>query len=217
MSFVDRSSSKSSRYIGVITVIGFHILLAWVLLTGLSIKTASPLLSEVQASIIEELKPPNKLPEPPKQPQPIKKIFVPKAEIPPPPSSEPTVQTTTISTPPVVLAAAPSIAAPTPSTAPTPTLPAEIVNAKLDVSAGCQKPQYPDASRNAEEEGAVTVGFYVDVDGKVKESRIDKTSGFKRLDEAARQALSLCSFKPGTENGKPVASWAKIKYVWRLN
>ena len=48
---------------------------------------------------------------------------------------------------------------------------------------------YPDASRNAEEEGAVTVGFYVDIDGKVKDSRIEKSSGFRRLDEAARQAL----------------------------
>jgi len=59
----------------------------------------------------------------------------------------------------------------------------------LDVSVGCQKPMYPDASRNAEEEGAVTVGFYVDIDGKVKDSRIEKSSGFRRLDEAARQAL----------------------------
>ena len=84
MSFVDRRSLKVSRVIGMASVIGLHLLLAWVLLVGLSIKTSSPLLSEVQASIIEEFKPPTKPPKPVDPPKPVKKIFVPKAEIQPP-------------------------------------------------------------------------------------------------------------------------------------
>jgi len=159
-----------------------HALLGWVLFIGLTIKTTSATLNEVQPSIIEEFKPPRKSIEPPKQ---VKKVFVPKAEVEPPVSREPSVQATSTPTPPVVINQAPASAAPTQTT----TLPPEVVNAKLDVSVGCQKPMYPDASRNAEEEGAVTVGFYVDIDGKVKDSRIEKSSGFRRLDEAARQAL----------------------------
>jgi periplasmic protein TonB len=208
MSFVDPVSKKKRIYLGTTFVLGLHALLVWILFIGLTIKSTSATLNEVQATIIEELKSPHRSVEPPK---PIKKVFVPKPEVEPPIVREPTVQATSIPSPPVAIAQAPAGAAPTQAPAP------EVVNAKLDVSVGCQKPIYPDASRNAEEEGAVTVGFFVDVDGKVKDSRIEKSSGFKRLDEAARQALSLCSFKAGNENGKAVASWAKIKYIWRLN
>ena len=182
MSFVDPVPKKNKLYLGAGCVLCLHALLGWVLFIGLTIKTTSATLNEVQASIIEESRPPRKSIEPPKQ---VKKVFVPKAEVEPPVSREPSVQATSTPTPPVVITQAPASAAPTQTT----TLPPEVVNAKLDVSVECQKPMYPDASRNAEEEGAVTVGFYVDIDGKVKDSRIEKSSGFRRLDEAARQAL----------------------------
>jgi protein TonB len=80
----------------------------------------------------------------------------------------------------------------------------------------CEKPDYPSASRRLEEEGTVTLKFLVGSDGKVKESAVEKSSGFRRLDEAARQGLAKCLFKPGTENGQPVEGWANIKYTWRL-
>ena len=67
-----------------------------------------------------------------------------------------------------------------------------------------------------EEEGTVTLKFLIDVDGKVLKTDIEKTSGFTRLDEAARNALSKCQFRPGTVDGKPEQSWASIKYTWRL-
>ena len=92
-----------------------------------------------------------------------------------------------------------------------------VIIGKLDASAGCDKPEYPQASLNAQEEGVVALSFLVDANNSVKESRVDKTSGYKRLDNAARDALSLCKFKAGTENGRPVASWVKIKYAWQLN
>jgi len=50
----------------------------------------------------------------------------------------------------------------------------------------------------------------------VIESQVEKSSGFARLDEAARSALSKCQFKPGTLNGTPEQSWASMKYTWRL-
>jgi protein TonB len=63
----------------------------------------------------------------------------------------------------------------------------------------------------------VTIGFLIGVDGRIKDNKIINSSGHRRLDLAARDALELCKFQPGTENGQPVESWAKIKYVWRLN
>jgi len=56
----------------------------------------------------------------------------------------------------------------------------------------------------------------VGVDGLVSDSRVERSSGYKRLDEAARKALSLCKFKPGTVEGKPEASWARIEYDWKI-
>ena len=32
----------------------------------------------------------------------------------------------------------------------------------------------------------------------------------------ARNALSKCQFRPGTVDGKPEQSWARIQYQWRL-
>jgi protein TonB len=82
--------------------------------------------------------------------------------------------------------------------------------------AQCQKPEYPSASRRFEEEGTVTLRFLVDTDGKVIQAEIEKSSGYKRLDEAARAGLSKCQFKPAMTDGKAEQAWASIKYTWRL-
>jgi protein TonB len=83
-------------------------------------------------------------------------------------------------------------------------------------SANCETPDYPSASRRLEEEGTVSLRFLVGVDGKVIQSEVVKSSGFKRLDEAARAGLSRCAFKPATVNGKPEQAWASMNYTWRI-
>ena len=84
------------------------------------------------------------------------------------------------------------------------------------VSGSCAKPQYPMASRRMEEEGTVTLRFLVQADGQVSQSEVLNSSGFKRLDEAARAALSRCRFSPALTQGQATASWATIRYTWRL-
>jgi protein TonB len=141
--------------------------------------------------------------------------------------------------PPVEVAVAPSTAPkqaitavansnpqPTPATAPVPaTAAAPVAPARAappartpaSVSAAqCDKPDYPSASRRMEEEGTVSLRFLVGVDGKVIQSEIEKSSGFKRLDEAARAGLSKCRFQPATVDGRPEQAWASMKYTWRL-
>jgi TonB family protein len=88
---------------------------------------------------------------------------------------------------------------------------APVINAS-----SCEKPAYPSASKRLEEEGTVQLKFLVDVDGKVIESVVEKSSGFRRLDEAAREGLSKCAFKPPIKDGVALQSWASIKYEWRL-
>lgn len=80
----------------------------------------------------------------------------------------------------------------------------------------CAMPEYPLQSRQFEETGTVVLNFLIDVDGRVLQSRVESSSGYRRLDDAARRALSLCRFKPGTVDGKPEKSWHRLKYVWKL-
>jgi protein TonB len=81
----------------------------------------------------------------------------------------------------------------------------------------CEKPEYPSASRRLEEEGTVALRFLVGVDGKVIQSEIEKSSGFPRLDQAARAGLSKCRFQPATVDGQAEQAWASMKYTWRLD
>ncbi len=83
-------------------------------------------------------------------------------------------------------------------------------------SKSCEPPKYPKAALMNEETGTVTMGFLVGADGKVVESKIEKSSGSKSLDKAALSALSQCKFKPGTRDGKPEQAWAKVDFVWKL-
>jgi len=80
----------------------------------------------------------------------------------------------------------------------------------------CDPPKYPKAALMNEETGTVTMGFLVGTDGKVSDSRVDKSSGSKSLDKAALQALSQCKFKPGTKDGKAEQMWTKVDFVWKL-
>ena len=84
-------------------------------------------------------------------------------------------------------------------------------NAVIDTKAPCEKPAYPRASLMNEETGTVTVALMVMPDGAVSDSKIEKSSGFKNLDKAAKTALAACKFKPGKE-----AAWMKMDYSWKL-
>ena len=87
----------------------------------------------------------------------------------------------------------------------------------IDARQGCEEPEYPSSSRRNGEEGTVVLRFLVNVDGRVIDSKIATSSGFSRLDRAARDTLSRCVFKPGTVDGKPEQAWANIRYNWQLN
>lgn len=94
--------------------------------------------------------------------------------------------------------------------------PAIATQAVLEPGMHCPRPDYPKSSRRLLEEGIVTLNFLVDTDGHVLKAEIAKSSGFERLDDAARTALSKCQFRPGSSNGHPVQSWSSIRYAWRL-
>jgi D-alanyl-D-alanine endopeptidase (penicillin-binding protein 7) len=93
--------------------------------------------------------------------------------------------------------------------------PAPIIPAVANF-ASCTKPQYPRESLRHEHIGTVTLNFKISADGKVEDSNIMKSSGYPLLDEAAREGISKCGFKPATQGGKPVPAWMHMQYVWTL-
>jgi protein TonB len=188
-----RSPRKHLSGIGLVVLL--HALLLWAISSGLARQVVRMTENTVEAVLMTEAPPPAPTP-PPKTPPP---------KTPAPPLPAPT------STAPAITQA-PSPPAPSPA----PAAPAIRTGAVIQAGAHCAKPDYPSASRRMEEEGTVTLKFLIGVDGKVIQADIEKTSGFNRLDEAARNALSKCQFRPGTVDGKPEQSWASIKYTWRL-
>ena len=80
----------------------------------------------------------------------------------------------------------------------------------------CKRPEYPAESIKLQHTGTVTLDFQVSKNGKVKNSKVSRSSGHEALDESAHLALTKCSFKPATTKGKPVEAWTKVQYVWTL-
>lgn len=90
------------------------------------------------------------------------------------------------------------------------------IAAQVDSNA-CEKPDYPASSIRGGEEGTVNLAMLIGTDGRVLESKVENSSGSRALDKAAILGLSLCKFKPGTIDGIPEKSWAKLQYVWTIN
>ncbi|HOP07199.1 MAG TPA: energy transducer TonB [candidate division Zixibacteria bacterium] len=68
-------------------------------------------------------------------------------------------------------------------------------------------PEYPRFAKTAGIEGTVAVQALVGKNGNVLDARVGKSSGTAALDDAAVQAAYGCKFKPGIQNGRPVACW----------
>lgn len=79
----------------------------------------------------------------------------------------------------------------------------------------CARPVYPKDAHANRIEGTVSLRFLVSVDSRVLDSVVRQSSGNAALDQAAQSALTKCSFKPATANGKPVQEWANVQYVWK--
>jgi periplasmic protein TonB len=200
--------SQSRRLTGVVITVALHIALIYALIHGLARKIVEIVVPPLETKIIEEIKPPapDKPPPPP-----------PKLETPPPPFIPPpevNIQMPMQSAP-TITAVAPTPPPPAP-VAIVPTAPRVANTAPVVNAASCDKPEYPPAARRANETGTVLLNFLIDVNGKVIDSKVERSSGSRRLDEAARAGLELCNFRPATVDGKPTRAWARIEYVWRL-
>ena len=216
MSYADPHDS-GRRLSGLMIVVAFHIVLGYALVEGLARKIVEVVRQPLETKIVEEIKPP----PPDKPPPPPPKLLTPPPPyIPPPevqvqvPVSAPTITAVTTVKPPEPVpppAAPPAPPPPAPVKAHVPVRMAAVVDARA-----CEKPPYPAAALRANETGVVLLNFLIDVNGTVLESKVERSSGSRRLDEAAREGLTLCKFKPATVDGKAERTWSRIEYQWKI-
>jgi len=206
----------SGRHVtGLMIVLLLHAVVIYALVTGLARKVVEVVRNPLETKIVEEVKPP---PEKPPPPPPPRLAAPPPPYIPPPevqvqvPVTAPTITAVTTVKP---AEPVPPPARPAPPPAPVkPHVPLRVA-AVVDAKA-CEKPAYPPASLRANETGIVLLSFLIDVDGTVLESKVERSSGHRRLDEAARNGLGLCKFKPATVDGKQERTWSRIEYEWKI-
>jgi protein TonB len=72
------------------------------------------------------------------------------------------------------------------------------------------QPEYPPLARRANEQGKVMLKVLVNERGRPEQVDVAQSSGWPRLDEAARQAALRALFKPHLEDGKPIAVYAMV-------
>ena len=94
--------------------------------------------------------------------------------------------------------------------------------ARIDAGAAQCRPEYPAAAQRVGATGVTRIRFSVDANGRVAGSRILQSSGPSRehrlLDRAAAEALAQCPVQVGTdETGRPVGTTTDVDYVWTLN
>lgn len=218
MHFSHANNERGSKATKIAIVAALHVLVGLGFIHTINSKMIT--MPKMPEEIVLMLQPeaPKPPPPPPEPPKPMPKmappeIVAPKVEvdIPTPPPVE-QVQATT--------QAEPAPATPGPVAPEAPAAPANTGAMRTAVLAdanGCAKPEYPVRAARNGEAGTVTLALLVGTDGRVAGSRIQSSSGSRELDKAAVAALSLCKFKPATNNGVPEQAWGQIAYVWTLD
>ena len=190
---------------------GLHLAVLWALLNGLQIHNApSQAPTDIIADVVDKPAPPEEAP-PPAQFQPTELTFhdpgvppvipvidtdtapIGRSDELPSPLAEPQGLSGSADPQPVITAAA------------------------VDRSHPLTQPPYPMWSRHLGEAGALALDILVGADGRVRDAKVAKSSGYDRLDQAAvSEAKQHWHLRPATRNGVPFEQWLTLKVVFRF-
>lgn len=79
------------------------------------------------------------------------------------------------------------------------------------------QPAYPPASRRMNEEGVVALAVLVDERGRPADVRVERSSGFPRLDQAAVEGLRKWRFQAAMQDGVATRAWTTVRVRFRLD
>lgn len=101
---------------------------------------------------------------------------------------------------------------------PTPAAPAPVLPPRADAGQiSNPAPAYPSLSRRLREEGLVVLEILIRADGSVGEIKLKASSGFKRLDEAAMNAVKRWRYQPATQGGIAIDFWYEQPVEFNLH
>ena len=209
------------------SVVLFHVAALWALQSGLIRKAAEVVIPvEILSEFIEPPKPKDPPPPPPPPPPAPKPKEVRTPPTPRPvairtPAPAPAAPTGVIEPQPP----APPLAPPAPPAPPTPPSPPPAPPAAPAVQLPSSnadylnnpKPVYPAMSKRLGEQGKTIIRVLIGVDGLPKSASIRESSGYDRLDEAARTAVMSWRYVPGKRNGVVEPMEFNVPINWVLN
>jgi protein TonB len=105
--------------------------------------------------------------------------------------------------------------APTPTIDAPPTAPADVAPTALAYNVRTRIP-YPGDAAKMHQQGTVILRVLVGADGTVQTIEIEKSSGSRSLDTAARDAVRRWTFQAGTHSGIATALWARVPITFSL-
>ncbi len=196
-----RPHQMSQRSSALLIIAAAHAVLIYFVFTSTQVRAMfQP--PAIQASIIDAQLPDVEAPPPP----------APKLETPDPPTMDPPLITLPDEPPP------PTAITVAMNESPTPPRVEAAPRVITDVAyLEPPRPQYPAESRRSGEEGLVILRVLIDESGRVVSIEVQRSSGFARLDAAARRAVESAQFRPYVENGVPRSALAvvPIEFTWK--
>jgi protein TonB len=219
MNFALSQRGTGRHPVGLMVVVGLHVLLAGVLLSA-KLKAPTP------AQHVVDLKPIDQPPPPLKEPTvlPTRDPALPQHRqivVPDDFKVDPTVT-------PTIVGKVDPVQPPTEVTpvdtgyTGRPVLRVQPHPAVINAGAAQCRPDYPAVAQRAGATGVSRIRFSVDAGGHILGAQILQSSGSTRenrlLDKAAADALAHCPITPGTDDmGRPVSATADVEYVWKLD
>lgn len=213
------SGGASPRKTGALAALALHALV------GLALLNYEPARSALVAAapiMVDLITPPRVEPRPdppvemPPKPKPVARLR------PKPPEPLPVI--TAVEAPSPIVAPAPPPEPP--ATPEPPALPAVVAPAPAPVPVTPPlfnadylrnpPPAYPPLSRRLGEEGRVVLRVLVSPGGEAAEVQLRSSSGYARLDEAAREIVRRWKFVPAKRGEHPVAAWVLIPVSFKL-
>jgi protein TonB len=209
-SFPSLHSWSSPRSWALAIIVLLHAGFFWALTNGLSHKIVTVFKPQPPVYIPVDPKP-----APPKPIKPIEnvKFTIPKVTYVPPVVDLPSDEATDAPyvapepTPPGDFTSAGDVAPPQPA----------IVQPRVDARRGLSEPFYPPQEIRQGHEGTVVLSLHILADGRVGEVKLERSSGYPKLDESALREAKRWRFVPGTRDGAPFAMWKQMPVTFRLN
>lgn len=201
-----QQSGRTTRVAGIVTALLMTAGAGYVFSEGMHADFVPLLEKKTELVMIAPKEEP--LPLPIEKEKPIEDVKVAKPELVAPPIE--------FVPPEPVITAPPAPVIPVAAVTPGPASPTGSDRIPPKLRAG-DKPQYPQASIRAQEQGTTRLEVCVNANGRVQSVSVARSSGFPRLDEAAAKWIRNERFSPGSVGGVPQSMCGHdVYYQWNL-